>query len=55
MTDSIDIFSAASMSGDGIVRRRGIGLIDGSISGYALLLGDDGYDPEKLDTQIMWS
>lgn len=41
MTDSIDIFSAASMSVDGIVRRRGIGLIDGSISGYALLLGDD--------------
>ena len=41
MTVSIDIFSAAAMSDDAIVRQKGIGFIDGSISGYALLFGDD--------------
>ncbi|MEA1979284.1 MAG: hypothetical protein U9N80_15450 [Chloroflexota bacterium] len=41
MTLSIDIFSAAAMSDDAMVREKGIGFIDGSISGYALLLGDD--------------
>jgi len=41
MTVSIDIFSAAAMSDDAMVRQKGIGFIDGSISGYALLLGDD--------------
>ncbi len=41
MTVSIDIFSAASKSDDAMVRKKGIGFIDGSISGYALLLGDD--------------
>jgi len=41
MPDSIDIFSAAASSDDAEVRRQGIGFIDGSISGYALLMGDD--------------
>ena len=41
MPDSIDIFSAAALSDDAEVRRQGIGFIDGSISGYALLMGDD--------------
>ena len=41
MPDSIDIFSAAASSDDAEVRHQGIGFIDGSISGYALLMGDD--------------
>ncbi len=41
MTVSIDIISAAAMSDDALVRQKGIGFIDGSISGYALLLGDE--------------
>jgi hypothetical protein len=41
MSDSIDIFSAAALADDAEVRRQGIGFIDGSISGYALLMGDD--------------
>jgi hypothetical protein len=36
-----DIFAAATAAGDAEVRRQGIGFIDGSIPGYALLLGDD--------------
>ena len=41
MSDSIDIFSAAALADDADVRHQGIGFIDGSISGYALLMGDD--------------
>jgi hypothetical protein len=41
MPDSIDIFSAAASSDDAEVRHQGIGFLDGSISGYALLMGDD--------------
>jgi len=41
MTVPIDIFSAAAMSDEALVRQKGIGFIDGSNSGYALLLGDD--------------
>ena len=41
MSDFIDIFSAAALADDADVRRQGIGFIDGSISGYALLMGDD--------------
>jgi len=41
MTTTNDIFTAAAAS-DGVeVRRRGIGFIDGSIPGYALLMGND--------------
>ncbi|RLC76731.1 MAG: hypothetical protein DRJ03_28055, partial [Chloroflexi bacterium] len=38
---SADILSAAASANDAEVRRRGIGLIDGTIPGYVLLLGDD--------------
>ncbi|MEA3396684.1 MAG: CO dehydrogenase/CO-methylating acetyl-CoA synthase complex subunit beta, partial [Chloroflexota bacterium] len=41
MTNTIDIFNAAASSDDAEVRRQGIGFIDGSIPGYALLLGAD--------------
>jgi hypothetical protein len=41
MPDSIDIFSAAASTDDDEVRHQGIGFLDGSISGYALLMGDD--------------
>ncbi len=41
MPDSIDIFSAAASTDDAEVRHQGIGFLDGSISGYALLMGDD--------------
>jgi acetyl-CoA synthase len=41
MTDSIDFLSAAALADDADVRQQGIGFIDGSIPGYALLLGDD--------------
>ncbi len=38
---SADILSAADSVDDAEVRRQGIGFIDSSIPGYALLLGDD--------------
>ena len=41
MTVSIDVFSAAAMSDDALVRQEGIGFIDGSIPGYTLMFGDD--------------
>ncbi len=41
MSDSIDIFSAAALADDADVRHQGIGFIDGSTSGYTLLMGDD--------------
>ena len=41
MLDSIDIFSAAALADDAEVHSQGIGFIDGSVSGYALLMGDD--------------
>ena len=41
MSDFIDIFSAAALADDAEVRHQGIGFIDGSISGYVLLMGDD--------------
>ena len=41
MPGSIDIFSAAASADDAEVRHQGIGFLDSSISGYALLMGDD--------------
>ncbi len=41
MTNSNELFSAAALVDDAEARRRGIGFIDGSIPGYALLIGDD--------------
>lgn len=41
MTESVDVFSAAALADDSHVRQQGIGFIDGSIPGYALLLGDN--------------
>ena len=41
MTGSIDIFAAAAAADEAEVRRQGIGLIDGSLPGYVLFLGDD--------------
>ncbi|MBE9525301.1 MAG: hypothetical protein IMY76_09385 [Chloroflexi bacterium] len=41
MTHSIDIFAAAASLEDTKVSSKGIGFIDGSIPGYALLIGDD--------------
>ncbi|RLC90529.1 MAG: CO dehydrogenase/CO-methylating acetyl-CoA synthase complex subunit beta [Chloroflexi bacterium] len=38
---STDVLSAAATADDAQVRRQGIGFIDGSIPGYALLLGGD--------------
>ncbi len=52
MTVSIDIFSAAAMSDDAMVRQKGIGFIDGSISGYALLLGDDADQIPEIVTSL---
>ena len=37
----LDVFTAAEMAEETEVRRRGIGLIDGSLPGYVLLMGDD--------------
>ena len=42
------IFAAADAVDEGQVRRQGIGLIDGSVPGYALLLGDDGAVAEDV-------
>ena len=36
------VFAAADAVDEGEVRRQGIGLVDGTVPGYALLLGDDG-------------
>jgi len=41
MTDSIEIFAAAALVDESVVRQQGIGFIDGSNPGYALLLGDN--------------
>jgi CO dehydrogenase/acetyl-CoA synthase alpha subunit len=41
MADFIAILSAATSVDDTLVRRQGMGLIDGSIPGYILLMGDD--------------
>ena len=41
MKNITDIFTAAASSDDAIARRRGISFIDGSLSGYILLMGDD--------------
>lgn len=41
MTEPVDLFTAASSVNDDELRRRGIGFIDGSIPGYALVIGDD--------------
>ena len=41
MTNSNEIFSAAALTDEVEARRRGIGFIDGSIPGYALLIGED--------------
>lgn len=41
MITSNDLFLAADQVDDDEVRHRGIGLIDSSIPGYALLMGDD--------------
>jgi acetyl-CoA synthase len=41
MTNSNEIFSAAALVDNAEARRWGIGFIDGSIPGYALLIGDD--------------
>lgn len=41
MTNSNEIFSAAALTDEAEARRRGIGFIDGSIPGYALLMGED--------------
>jgi hypothetical protein len=52
MTVSIDILSAAAMSNDAMVRKKGIGFIDGSISGFALLLGDDVAQISEIATSL---
>ncbi|MCK4783612.1 MAG: hypothetical protein KAV87_07675, partial [Desulfobacteraceae bacterium] len=52
MTVPIDIFSAAAMSDDAMVRKKGIGFIDGSISGFALLLGDDAAQISEIATSL---
>ncbi len=52
MTVSIDILSAAAMSDDAMVRKKGIGFIDGSISGFALLLGDDAAQISEIATSL---
>jgi len=41
MTGSIDIFAAADAMDKTEVRRRGIGFIDGSYTGYVILSGDE--------------
>ena len=41
MTNSNEIFSAAALTDEAEARCRGIGFIDGSIPGYALLMGED--------------
>jgi acetyl-CoA synthase len=41
MPDLDAIFSAAVLTDDATVRQQGIGFIDGAISGYTLLMGDD--------------
>jgi hypothetical protein len=41
MPDLNAIFSAAALTDDATVRQQGIGFIDGAISGYTLLMGDD--------------
>jgi acetyl-CoA synthase len=52
MTVSIDILSAAAMSDEAMVRKKGIGFIDGSISGFALLLGDDAAQISEIATSL---
>lgn len=41
MTESIDIFTAADLADSGKARQQGLAFIDGSIPGYALLIGND--------------
>ncbi len=41
MAGSSDVVSAAASADDAEARRQGIGFIDGTIPGYALLMGDD--------------
>jgi len=41
MTNPIDFFTAAASANDTEVRQRGISFVDGSIPGYALLMGND--------------
>ncbi|RLD10334.1 MAG: CO dehydrogenase/CO-methylating acetyl-CoA synthase complex subunit beta [Chloroflexota bacterium] len=41
MLNSIDIFSAADSADSAKARQQGLAFIDGSIPGYALLMGDD--------------
>nr|MBN1228472.1 hypothetical protein [Anaerolineae bacterium] len=41
MPDLDAIFSAAALTDDSRVQQQGIGFIDGAISGYTLLMGDD--------------
>ncbi|MEA3340120.1 MAG: CO dehydrogenase/CO-methylating acetyl-CoA synthase complex subunit beta [Chloroflexota bacterium] len=49
---STDILSAAAAADDAEVRRQGIGFIDGSIPGYALLLGDDAAQARSLTESL---
>jgi hypothetical protein len=41
MTNPDELFSAAALTDDSEARRWGIGFVDGSIPGYALLIGED--------------
>ena len=48
MSNIANVLSAAASADDAEVRRQGIGFIDGSIPGYALLLGDDVAQAQEL-------
>jgi len=48
MLDSSDIFTAAASFDDAEVRQRGIGFIDDSVPGYALLMGDNAAEAAPL-------
>ena len=52
MEISTDILSAAAAADDAEARRQGIGFIDGTLPGYALLLGDDAANAPALTESL---